>query len=163
MASMIHRLQRIVQEVNRAPDIHRALVSITDSLILDLNADACTIFLADQDDPDTLVLQACSGLNPDIIGNVRRGIGQGVIGTIAERAEARPEGSYTTRLMDDTNLRLQKLGEESAELVTAPATGDRERAAEEAADLIYHVLAALRAEGVGLEDVEAVLEVRAGG
>lgn len=85
---MIHRLQSIVQEVNRAPDIHRALASITDSLIRDLNADACTIFLAQQDKPDTLLLQACSGLNPDIIGKVRRKLGEGLIGTIAARAEA---------------------------------------------------------------------------
>ena len=88
MPSMIHRLQRIVQEVNRAPDIHRALVSITDSLTRDLNADVCAIFLARKDKPDTLVLQACSGLNPDIIGKVRRKLGQGLIGTIAARAEA---------------------------------------------------------------------------
>jgi phosphotransferase system enzyme I (PtsP) len=85
---MIHRLQRIVQEVNRAPDVHRALVSITDSLTRDLNADACTIFLAQKDRPDTLVLQACSGLNPAIIGKVKRKLGQGLIGTIAARAEA---------------------------------------------------------------------------
>ena len=88
MASMIHRLQRIVQEVNRAPDIHRALMSITESLTRDLNADACTIFLAQKDEPDTLLLQACSGLNPDIVGKVKRKLGQGLIGTIAERAEA---------------------------------------------------------------------------
>jgi phosphotransferase system enzyme I (PtsP) len=88
LASMIHRLQRIVQEVNRAPDIHRALVSITDSLTRDLNADACTIFLAQKDEPDMLVLQACSGLNPDIVGKVKRKLGQGLIGTIAVRAEA---------------------------------------------------------------------------
>ena len=55
---MIHRLQRIVQEVNRAPDIHAALLSITDSLTRDLHADACTIFLANKDEPGTLVLQA---------------------------------------------------------------------------------------------------------
>ena len=88
MASMIHRLQRIVQEVNRAPDIDHALVLITGSLIRDLNADACTIFLADADDPDLLVLQACEGLNPDIIGKVKRKLGQGLVGTIAARAEA---------------------------------------------------------------------------
>ena len=85
---MIHRLQRIVQEVNRAPDIDRALVLITDSLVLDLNVQACTIFLARKDNPDVLVLQACNGLNPDIIGNVERRIGEGIIGTVAERAEA---------------------------------------------------------------------------
>ena len=59
---MIHRLQRIVQEVNRAPDIDRALVLITESLTRDLCADACTIFLAKKDDPEVMMLQACSGL-----------------------------------------------------------------------------------------------------
>ncbi len=84
---MIHRLQRIVQEVNRAPDIDSALVLITDSLTQDLAADACTIFLARKDDPDVMALQACSGLNPAIIGRVERQMGQGLIGTIAARAE----------------------------------------------------------------------------
>ena len=88
MASMIHRLQRIVQEVNRAPDIDSALVLITGSLIQDLSADACTIFLADEDDPSLLVLQACEGLNPKIIGKVKRKLGEGLVGTIAARAEA---------------------------------------------------------------------------
>jgi len=88
VASMIHRLQRIVQEVNRAPDIDHALVLITASLIQDLNADACAIYLADEDDRDLLVLQACEGLNPEIIGKVKRKLGQGLVGTIAARAEA---------------------------------------------------------------------------
>jgi len=85
---MIHRLQRIVQEVNRAPGIDRALVLITESLTRDLNADACTIYLAAKDEPGVLVLQACSGLNQEIIGKVKRELGQGLIGTIAARAEA---------------------------------------------------------------------------
>jgi phosphotransferase system enzyme I (PtsP) len=88
LSSMIHRLQRIVQEVNRAPGIDRALVLITESLVRDLNAEVCTIFLAQKDEPDTLLLQACSGLNQDIIGKVRRKLGEGLIGTIAARAEA---------------------------------------------------------------------------
>ncbi len=82
--------------------------------------------------------------------------------TLAERARTRPEGSYTVKLLDDTNLRLKKLGEESAELVAALATADTDRAAEEAADLLYHVLVALRAEGVGLDAVLAALNARAG-
>ena len=85
---MIHRLHRIVQEVNRAPDIDTALVLITESLTRDLTADACTIFLARKDDPEVMVLQACSGLNPAIVGRVELRMGQGVIGTIAARAEA---------------------------------------------------------------------------
>src|SRR5690349_8512142 len=68
--------------------------------------------------------------------------------------------SYTQRLLADRNLRLKKLGEEAAELVTACADGDRERAAEEGADVFYHVLVALRAAGVGLDDVRVVLAAR---
>ena len=82
--------------------------------------------------------------------------------TLAARAADRPEGSYTVRLLDDPNLRLKKLGEETAELVAALATSDRERAAEESADLIYHILVALRAEGLGLDSVIDALEERAG-
>jgi phosphotransferase system enzyme I (PtsP) len=87
VASMIHRLHRIVQEVNRALDIEHALDLIIDCLIQDLKADACTIFLADSDDSELLVLKASGGLNPGIVGNVERRFGQGLIGTIAERAE----------------------------------------------------------------------------
>jgi phosphoribosyl-ATP pyrophosphohydrolase/phosphoribosyl-AMP cyclohydrolase len=65
-------------------------------------------------------------------------------------------------LLDDRNLRLKKLGEEAAELVTACADGDRARAVEEAADLVYHALVALRAVGGSLEDVRRVLEGRRG-
>jgi phosphoribosyl-ATP pyrophosphohydrolase/phosphoribosyl-AMP cyclohydrolase len=68
--------------------------------------------------------------------------------------------SYTQRLLGDRNLRLKKLGEEASELVTACADGDRERACEEAADLLYHTLVAVRAVGGSLRDVEAVLARR---
>ena len=82
--------------------------------------------------------------------------------TLRQRAEERPEGSYTVRLLDDDNLRLKKLGEETAEVLTALARGDGEGAVEEAADLLYHLLVALRAEGVGLDEVRAALADRAG-
>ncbi len=65
--------------------------------------------------------------------------------------------SYTHELLADRNLRLKKIGEESAELVTACADGDATRCAEEAADLIYHVGVALEAAGTTLDAVAAVL------
>ena len=68
--------------------------------------------------------------------------------------------SYTRRLAADRNLRLKKLGEECAELVTACADNDRGRATEEAADLIYHTLVALRSVGATLDDVRRVLVAR---
>ena len=78
------------------------------------------------------------------------------------RARERPEGSYTVRLLDDENLRLKKLGEEVAELVAALARGRDDEVAEEAADLLYHVVVALRGNGVGLDDVLGRLRERRG-
>lgn len=86
---------------------------------------------------------------------------------IAERAlqldgkhETTQLRSYTQRLLTDRNLRLKKLGEEVAELVIACADEDRERAIEEAADVIYHTLVALRAVGAGLNEVASALTKR---
>ena len=82
---------------------------------------------------------------------------------IAERAAASSgagESSYTRRLLADRNLRLKKLGEEAAELVLACADDDRARGVEEAADLLYHTLVALRALGAGIAEVEEALSRR---
>jgi len=82
---------------------------------------------------------------------------------IAERAAAHSDAadtSYTRRLLADRNLRLKKLGEEAAELAVACADGDRARSVEEAADLVYHTLVALRALGAGVTDVEDALSRR---
>jgi phosphoribosyl-ATP pyrophosphohydrolase/phosphoribosyl-AMP cyclohydrolase len=85
--------------------------------------------------------------------------------TIAERATQAPQAgekpSYTRRLLDDRNLRLKKIGEEAAELVTACADGDKARAVEEAADVLYHLLVAVRPLGIELEDIKQVLARRA--
>ena len=80
---------------------------------------------------------------------------------VRSRAEAGEDSSYTRKLLADRNLRLKKLGEESAELVTACADGDRERAVEEAADVVYHLTVALRALGIGLGEVAGALDRRA--
>ncbi len=91
----------------------------------------------------------------------------GALAELANTIEARMTGaadgppSYTQRLLADRNLRLKKLGEECAELVTALADADPARAAEEAADLVYHALVAARAGGVTLADIEHVLAARA--
>lgn len=81
---------------------------------------------------------------------------------LRSRADERPEGSYTVRLLDDGNLRTKKLGEETAELVAALSRDDPERITEEAADLVYHLLAALLAHGVEPERVDEVLRKRHG-
>lgn len=79
---------------------------------------------------------------------------------LAARQADRPDGSYTVRLLEDENLRLKKLGEETAELVTALAKAQADRIPEEAADLLYHILAALRGAGVELAEVARALEGR---
>ncbi len=85
---------------------------------------------------------------------------------LAALIESRVHGAetghgYTQRLLADRNLRLKKLGEETAELVLALADDDNDRAAEEAADLLYHMMVALRAQSVTLDDVRRVLASRA--
>jgi phosphoribosyl-ATP pyrophosphohydrolase/phosphoribosyl-AMP cyclohydrolase len=82
--------------------------------------------------------------------------------TLASRAAQRPVGSYTVTLLEDQNLRLKKLGEETAELVAALAQGNAEASLEEAGDLFYHLLVALRAEGITVSELLAALKLRAG-
>lgn len=86
--------------------------------------------------------------------------------TIAVRSAASAEGgatSYTRTLLGDRNLRLKKIGEEAAELVLACADSDPERATSEAADLLYHIMVALRALDIRLSDVREELARRAAG
>ena len=82
------------------------------------------------------------------------------LATVETVAETQVESSYTRRLAGDRNLRLKKLGEECAELLTACADEDRDRAVEEAADLFYHMLVALRSVGASLDDLRRVIHTR---
>ncbi len=77
---------------------------------------------------------------------------------LAGRRGEAPAGSYTRRLLDDPALLRAKLVEEAAELADAQEPG---RVAEEAADLLYFALVSLVRAGVGLDEVERVLDRRA--
>lgn len=80
---------------------------------------------------------------------------------IADRLEQAPDESYTARLAAKGTLKVaQKLGEEAVELALAAVAQDDAQVAEEAADLIYHMLVLLALRGVKLADVAAVLEAR---
>ncbi len=82
---------------------------------------------------------------------------------ICERADKPSEKSYTSRLLSDPkgiDKVLEKVGEESTEFILAAKNGVTERTAEEAADVLYHLLVALRAAGVDLADVLSELEQR---
>jgi phosphoribosyl-AMP cyclohydrolase / phosphoribosyl-ATP pyrophosphohydrolase len=82
-------------------------------------------------------------------------------GTITQRHREMPEGSYTAKLLGDGTERVaQKVGEEAVEVVVAALGG--ERLAEEAADLVYHLLVLLEERGVGIGEVAQVLRDRHG-
>ena len=73
---------------------------------------------------------------------------------IAERAAASPDESYTAKLLArGTEKCAQKLGEEAVEAVIAAVTHDKAELVKESADVLYHLIVLLRAEGVALGDV----------
>jgi len=80
--------------------------------------------------------------------------------TIAQRADAAPEGSYTARLLADPPLNGAKVQEEAEEVVRAAREESDERVCEEAADVIYHLAVLLRGRGLSLADAERVLDGR---
>ena len=80
--------------------------------------------------------------------------------TIRKRRSQPDDTGYTRVLLDDRNLRLKKIGEEAAEFVTACADGDGGRAAEEAADVIYHMAVALQALDTSIDAVALALFAR---
>lgn len=80
---------------------------------------------------------------------------------IAERARTRPEGSYTTRLLEKgLDHSLKKVGEEATEVVLAAKGESDRRLAEESADLLFHLLVVLAQRRVPLADVMDVLQER---
>jgi phosphoribosyl-ATP pyrophosphohydrolase/phosphoribosyl-AMP cyclohydrolase len=83
--------------------------------------------------------------------------------TLAARALAPPESSYSAGLLADRNRRLKKIGEEAAEFVVACAGDDREAARREGADLLFHLLVAARGAGVSARELLAELESRRSG
>jgi phosphoribosyl-ATP pyrophosphohydrolase/phosphoribosyl-AMP cyclohydrolase len=76
---------------------------------------------------------------------------------IRTRRRQLDDTGYTKVLLGDRNLRLKKIGEEAAEFVTACADSDARRAAEEAADLVYHMAVALEALDTSIDAVALAL------
>ena len=89
------------------------------------------------------------------------GITDELFALIQSRKNEMPEGSYTTTLFEQGAPRIaQKVIEEAGEVAIAGVTGDRDALASEAADMIYHTLVLLAAEGVTPEDVWSKLRER---
>jgi phosphoribosyl-ATP pyrophosphohydrolase len=82
---------------------------------------------------------------------------------IAERAGASPDQSWTAKLLAAGPQRCaKKFGEEAVECVIALTEGDESPIVSEAADVLYHLLVALKSRGVAIEAVMAELERRTG-
>jgi phosphoribosyl-ATP pyrophosphohydrolase len=82
---------------------------------------------------------------------------------IESRKEELPDDSYTTSLFTHEkgeNAVLEKLGEETTELILAAKDDDREELAHEAADIVYHMLVLLSMKEMDLEDLRAELRER---
>ena len=93
--------------------------------------------------------------------------GAGFIGTLNRLVQQRhtelPEDSYTTSLFKLGKARIaQKVGEEGVELALARMKDDRAEIANEAADLLYHMLVLLADADMDLGDVTTVLAERHG-
>jgi phosphoribosyl-ATP pyrophosphohydrolase/phosphoribosyl-AMP cyclohydrolase len=121
-------------------------------------------------DADTLLLQAAphgptchKGTSSCFGEEVRPPLGflAELDALIEQRHTQRPAGSYTTKLFEGGIRRMaQKVGEEGVETALAAVAQDDEALLGEAADLIYHLTVTLRARGLGLSDVSAVLAQR---
>lgn len=86
-----------------------------------------------------------------------------VFAVIEDRKENLPEDSYTTSLFTHEkgeNAVLEKLGEETTELILAAKDDDREELAHESADIVYHLLVLLSMKEVDLADLRAELAER---
>jgi phosphoribosyl-ATP pyrophosphohydrolase len=82
---------------------------------------------------------------------------------IEDRTDRLPEDSYTASLVTHEkgeNAVLEKLGEETTELVLAAKDDDREEIAHESADIVYHLLVLLAMKEMDVADLKAELEAR---
>jgi phosphoribosyl-ATP pyrophosphohydrolase/phosphoribosyl-AMP cyclohydrolase len=133
-------------------------------------------------DGDTLLLKvepdgpACHTGDVSCFSNLLEGMpegfqrtddGSGVLeelfGLVQDRKREMPEGSYTTRLLEEGVGRIaQKVIEEAGETAIAAAQGEADRLPEEAADLLYHLLVLLAASDATPKQVWARLRERRG-
>lgn len=83
--------------------------------------------------------------------------------TVAARAAADPDSSWTARLLAKGPEKCaEKFGEEAVEAIIEAVKNDPEKLTSEAADVLFHLLVMLQSRGVAWADVLAELERREG-
>ena len=77
---------------------------------------------------------------------------------IRERKNSLPDRSYTNKLLNDKKLSAEKVREEIKELLEAVEKNTNK--IHESADVLYHLLVYLEANGIKIEDVMDELQKR---
>ncbi|GAA5192321.1 phosphoenolpyruvate--protein phosphotransferase [Ferrimonas gelatinilytica] len=81
---MIHTLRQIVQRVSQAESVEHSVEELVQLTKEALGADCCSLYL---NDDQGLVLCATQGLAPESVGRARLRLGEGIVGTAAQREE----------------------------------------------------------------------------
>ena len=83
---------------------------------------------------------------------------ENLINVIRDRKNSSPDKSYTKKLLEDKSLSTEKVKEEIGELIEAVENNSNK--IHEAADVLYHLIVYLEANGVKIEDVMDELSKR---
>ena len=81
-----------------------------------------------------------------------------LIAVVRRRKRSSPEKSYTSKLLSDKKLSIEKVKEEIAELIDAVEKNTNK--VHEAADVLYHLMVLLEANGIKIKDVMNELKKR---
>ena len=81
-----------------------------------------------------------------------------LVKVIRERKSSSPDRSYTNKLLNDKKLIAEKVREEIKELLEAVEKNTNK--IHESADVLYHLLVYLEANGIKIEDVMDELQKR---
>ena len=81
-----------------------------------------------------------------------------LVKVIRERKSSSPDKSYTNKLLNDQNLSAEKVKEEIKELFEAVEKNTNK--IHESADVLYHLLVYLEANGIKIENVMEELKKR---
>ena len=84
-----------------------------------------------------------------------------LINIIRDRRNSNPEKSYTSKLLNNKKMNVEKVNEEVKELIEAIQKNENQ--VHEAADVLYHLLVLLEGSGVKIEDVMQELKKRQNG
>ena len=81
-----------------------------------------------------------------------------LVNIIRDRKNLNPKKSYTSKLLNNKKMNVEKVNEEVKELIEAIQKNENQ--AHEAADVLYHLLVLLEGSGIKIEDVMEELNKR---